>query len=442
MAIQRKSLLGLETEFFTINQEGKLVDGSDKLFEAVKGKESENYVRHEYSKAMFELGAEPMRKTRDTALAFMDNLGEVLQLAEKKGMLLYPLATHPTRQVPKSRAKTWYDAIKIVLGREAVNASFGKVCGFHWHYTLPEGIVKRDTQMIKGLGRSKAREVFLQQWNFLVAADPIGLTFCQSSPFWNGYNFGKDCRTLVWREMATSGQNQLKGIYYYHPIFGALPDYEFTLEDLRVFADRKKSEWLKLLEQKEFPTNEIAGVPSLKFMWGPLRVNKIGTFEYRGPDMNHPLVIFSAASLLRFALEAIEKNEYHVLPSDIGISEPFTLEDDTIYVPPFSRVKYYEYQGSVLGLESDDLYNYANKMFSLVCRISGKGKSRNLQLIRDMLKKRKTVSDEVLDMVKKNGYDLKEEIPEDFCNHIALYHAKKLSDEMDQVRKTLSKFRD
>lgn len=440
MAIQRKSLFGLETEYFTINQEGKLVDGSDKLFEAVKGRKSENYVRHEFSKAMFELGAEPKRKIRETALAYLDNLAEVLELTEKNGMFLYPLATHPGRDMPKSRSKPWYDAIKLILGKKEVDESFGKVCGFHWHYTLPEGIIKRDTEMIKGLGRSKAREVFLQQWNFLVAMDPVGLTLCQSSPFWNGFHHGKDCRALVWRDMATTGQHPLKGIYYYHPIFGSLPDYEFTLEDLRVFADKKKTEWLKLLEQKEFPTNEIAGVPALKFMWGPLRVNKIGTFEYRGPDMNHPLVIFSVASLLRFALEAIETQELRVLPSDIGISEPFALEGDTIYVPPFARVKYYEYQGSVRGLESDDLFNYATKMFNLVCRISGRGKAKNLDAIRKMLKERKTVSDEILDLAKKNGYSLEEEIPQDFCDHIALYHARKLHGGISETREMLSKF--
>jgi hypothetical protein len=440
MAIQRKSMLGLETEFFTINQEGKLIDGSDKLFEAVKGKKSEHYVRHEYSKAMFELGAEPKRKISDTANAFMENLEEVLEITDKLGMLLYPLATHPGREIPKSRSKPWYDAIKLILGKKEVDASFGRVCGFHWHYTLPEGIIKRDTEMIKGLERSKAREIFLQQWNFLVAMDPVGSTFCQASPYWNGFHHGKDCRTLIWREMSTTGPDPLRGIYYYHPIFGALPKYEFTLEDLRVFADKKKTEWLKLLEQKQFPTNEIATVPALKFMWGPLRVNKIGTFEYRGPDMNHPQVIFSVASLLRFALEAIEKNELRVLPSDIGISEPFTLEDDTIYVPPFARVKYYEFQASVLGLESDDLYEYANKMFNLVIKISGRGSSKNLKLIRNMLRSRKTISDEVLDMVKKNGYDPKEELPEDFANHIALYHARKLHEEIDETKKLLSKF--
>jgi hypothetical protein len=440
MSIQRKSMLGLESEYFTINDEGKLVDQSDKLFEAVKGTHLEEYVRHEYSKAMFELASEPKRKIRDSAVAYVNNLSDVLEIAEKKNLLLCPLATHPTREIPKTRPKTWYDAIKVVLGKEEVIKSFGKVCGFHWHYTLPEGIIKRDTEMIKGLGRSKAREIFLQQWNFLVAIDPIGLTFCQSSPYWFGFNHGKDCRTLVWREMSTTGSHSLKGIYYYHPIFGALPDYEFTLEDLRVFADRKKTEWLKLLEQKEFPTNEIAGVPALKFMWGPLRVNKIGTFEYRGPDMNHPSIIFSVASLLRFALEAIEENEFRVLPSDIGISEPFTLEDDTIYVPPFARVKYYEYQGTIRGLESDDLFGYANKMFNLVCKISGRSKSKNLLKIKEMLNSRKTVSDEILDMVKKNGYDLKEELPEDFCNYIALYHSKKLHDDIDKTKKLLSKF--
>ena len=198
-------------------------------------------------------------------------------------------------------------------------------------------------------------------------------------------------------------------------------------------ADNRKAQWLKLLEQKEYPTNEIAGVPSLKFMWGPLRVNKIGTYEYRGPDMTHLPVIFSASRLLYHALKAIEKRQLEVVPSDIGIEEPFLLEDYTVYVPPHSTLRGLEYQSVVNGFESEDVHKYCRGLINLVEKLT----KNKVPLMAKMIEEKKTVSDEILDMVKKNGYDINGEIPEDMMNHIALYHANRLSSELDNARKAL-----
>lgn len=442
MAIKRKSMLGLEIEMFVMNPEGKLINEADPLLKSFEGKRLGKYVKPEISKAMIELTASAKRSIRECAVAFMENLAELVEEAEKMDYHLLPLGTHPTSAMPTLHTKPWYDAKRAILGSEYTKRE-GKISGFHYHFTLPEGIVAKDTSMIKSIERSHARQVFIQQYNFLVATDPAILTLCQSSPIWNRIPYGKDCRVLVYRDMKVAHRdNVLKGIHYYLPIFGALPNYEFTLQDLRVMAEQKKSEWLKLLEQKNFPTNEIAAFPTLKFMWGPLRVNKIGTFEYRGPDMNHPEVIFSVCSLLKYALDAIEKNGYLVRPSDIGISEPFVLEDNKIYVPPHSTLKYLERQSAVLGFDNPQVHKYCKSLFDLVCKISKKGKSRNLKIIGEMLNKKKTVSDDILDMVKKNGYDPESEIPEDMLGHISLYHANKLSKEASSLVKKFSKFDD
>lgn len=442
MAIKRKSMLGLEIEMFLLDDEGKLVNKADELLGSFEGKRLGKYVKPEISKAMIELTASAKRSIRECAVAFTENLHELVQQTEKMGYRLLPLGTHPTRTMPKMHSTHWYDALKEVKGSK--NASIeAKVSGFHYHFTLPEGIVAKDTRMIKSLERSKARQVFLQQYNFLVAIDPAVLTFCQSSPVWNGIHYGKDCRALVYRDMKVLRKDSvLRGIHYYLPMFGALPEYEFTLQDLRVMAEQKKSEWLKLLEQKNFPTNKIANFPTLKFMWGPLRVNKIGTIEYRGPDMNHPEIIFAVSSLLKYALDAIEKNEYRVRPSDIAISEPFVFENDRIYVPPHSTLKYLERQSAVLGFESSEMHSYCKRLFDLVCTISEKGNSRNLKAIKEMLDSRKSVSDEILMMIKKNGYDLEAEIPEDMLNHVALYHADRLSKSTAALVKEFRSFDD
>ena len=440
MPVQRKSMVGLEVEFFVIDDRGNPVNKSDKILKYFEGKRLAKYVKPEISKGMLELIASPNRSIRECALAFMENLSELSEGVEKLGLKLLPIGAHPGKDNPILRKTLWYNAKKTVLGVEDTKRE-GKICGFHFHYTLPEGIVAKDTQSIKGLKRSKARKIFLQQYNFLVAADPAILTFCQSSPIWDSTYYAKDTRVLVYRDMQLrKGTMDIHGLHYYLPMFGGLPKYEFTLADLRVMADMRKSQWLKLLERKSFPTNELAGYPTLKFMWGPLRVNKIGTFEYRGPDMNHPLNIFSVMSLLKYALEAIEKHEYEVMPSDIGIDEPFLLEDDVIHLPPHTKLKYLEFRSITEGFESVNVHKYASELVDLVQK--DRKKSGNLEPVRKMLKEKKSISDSILDLVKKNGYSLDNELPKEMVNYIALYQANKFSSEIDSTIKALKKFRD
>ncbi|MBD3210723.1 hypothetical protein GF318_05060 [Candidatus Micrarchaeota archaeon] len=432
MALKRKSMYGLEIEMFTLNEEGKLVNGAPDILEAVKGKRIEKYVRKELSKCMVELGAKEKRSIKECGFAFLENLQELVELAEGIGYRLLPLGCHPGREMPGLHTNSWYDAKKAVLGKDVVKE--GRISGFHFHYTLPEGIVQKKTEMIKRVGRSKTVNTFIHQYNFLGACDPAILTFCQSTPIWMGFNWAKDSRVLVYRDLkVTKNGDSLRGIHYYLPMFGSFSGYEYTLEDIRVMADQRKTEWLKLLEQANYPTNEIAGFPTLKFMWGPLRVNKIGTYEYRGPDMNHPPVIFASSRLLYHALKAIEKKQLNVVPSDIGIEEPFVVEDGNIYIPPHATLRNLERQSVINGFDSDWVHSYCSALYSLVAKLT----RRKVPYLKKMLDERKTVSDEILEMVKKNGYDTDKEIPEDMLNHVALYHANRLSAEIKNTRKIL-----
>lgn len=365
MALKRISMYGLEIEMFTLDSEGRMVDGGPAVLKSIEGTRLERYAKKEISKSMLELVAKEKRTVRETALAFLDNLEALVEAASGCGYRLLPLGAHPGKAMPKLHSSEWYDAKKKVLGKDTVRE--GRIAGFHFHYTLPEGIVEKSSQRIRSVRRSKAREIFLQQYNFLVAADPAILTFTQSTPFWMGYHYAKDCRVLVYRDLRIDrGGKSMHGIHHYLPIFGALPDYEFALEDLRVMADVRKTEWLKMLERAKVPTNQIACYPTLKFMWGPLRVNKIGTFEYRGPDMNHPGVIFATSRLLVYALKAIEEQGLKVLPSDIGADEPFVLEGDTVYVPPHSTLKHLEYQSVANGFGAQSVREYCRDRKSVV----------------------------------------------------------------------------
>ncbi|HLC69381.1 MAG TPA: glutamate-cysteine ligase family protein [Candidatus Bilamarchaeaceae archaeon] len=434
----RKAKVGLEIEMFVLNDEGALTNECDRIFKALQGSKLEPYLHPEVSPAMLEMGGAPKHTPQETALGFLENWELVLETAEKQGLHLLPLGTYPGKNKPVLRTGPWYDSQETVLGKETFTRA-ATFCGYHYHYTLPERIVREE--QIRTVKKSHAKDTFLNQYNFLVAADPVALTFCQSTPFWQGEHKAKDSRVVVYRDFALKDDKSMKGMYYYLSLFGALPDYEFTVEDLRVMADKRKTEWIKLLEKKRFKRIvDVMSAPALKFMWGPLRVNKIGTFEYRGPDMNFPTYIFGLSALLSHALEAIEKQGLQTEPSDLGISKPFLLEDNTVYLPPYSRVRYLEYMTSTSGLESEEVYQYCSRMVKLVERISRKAKrSPMLKIIRQMLSERKTMSDRILELVRKNGYDPAKEVPEDVLRYVALYYARELGKDIENAQRAFAK---
>ena len=58
-----------------------------------------------------------------------------------------------------------------------------------------------------------------------------------------------------------------------------------------------------------------------------------------------------------------------------------------------------------------------------------------------MLKDKRSVSDEMLGLVAKNGYDLEGEIPEDMMNHCALYEANRFSSGLEMTKRMFRSFR-
>lgn len=430
----KKTMIGLEVELFTLDSDGNLIHESDKLFELLKGRNLSHHLREEISFSMVELGAKPGEHVRSTARAFLENLRTIVEVAEKNDIYLLPLGCYPAKSIPKFRKKPWYDQQVALFGKKKMRYA-EKVCGFHFHYSLPKGIVSKNLGSIKSLRCSVAKDVFINQYNFLVASEPACITFCQSSPFVDGRHFAKDCRTMLYRDLSIPGE--VYGLYSSAPEIGGLPNYEFTLEDLRYLAGKRKGIYLTMLQEKGIKIGEVAAYPELKFMWGPIRINKIGTFECRGLDMNHPQYLFGVASLLKLALEEIKKQNLQTLPSDIGIKEPFKIEGDIVYLPPFSTVKSLELLSSRYGFDNSSVHSFCRALFSFVSKISGKGNSNFLSIIKKMLDEKKTVSDDILGLVRKNGYDPKN-VPDEFLKYIAAYHAKKLSDEIEPTIKLYS----
>lgn len=434
------STFGFETEFFTINENGKLTNEVDRLTSLMKGrKRISSHLRNEVFHSMLEMGAYPGRKIHKVWLAYLENLRTVVDVGEKNGIKLLPLCMYPGKSRPRMRESRWYAAQSEFLGKQKFSRAI-RICAFHSHYSLPRGVVGKGTRQIRRLRYSRAKDIFLNQYNFLVAADPACINFCQSSPFTEGEHFAKDSRTMLYRDMALEeGGRRIYGLYFEHPLFGGLPGYEYTLADLRHMSAKRKQKFMEMMHSKglEVP-KKLASAPDLKFMWGSIRVNKAGTIEYRGTDMNHPSYIAASSYLLALALNMIKRYNLQMLPSDIGLKEPFKREGDTVYLPPFYQVKRIEKLSTIRGLESRRVQNYCNSLFNFITRNAKKKDMKLLGPISRMLSRKKTVSDDILDFVRRKGYPL-DDVPGEVFREVALGHSELLSRDLERTLETLSR---
>ena len=439
MPKRKSTTVGFETEYFTLDEEGTLTNEVDKLMGLLKNnKRIYQNLREEVFHSMLEFGASPGRSFKEVYLRYFNNLKKLIEVGEQNGIRLLPLTCYPAKSQPKMRNVPWYTTQSQLLGSKTFSDAV-RICAFHFHYSLPRGVVEKSTKRIKSLVYSKAKDIFLNQYNFLIAADPACITFCQSSPYWEGEHFAKDSRTLLYRDMVLeTGAKKVYGLYVNYPMFGGLPNYEFTLEDLRNMSIKRKNAYLGILHSRGLRlTRDVAYSPELGFMWGAIRVNKVGTFEYRGTDMNHPSYILAVGYLLKLALDEIRRQELQMLPSDIGIKEPFRREGNTVYLPPFSTLKSLEYLSTIYGFDNSSVHSYCSALFNFVLKNARRKKLKRLEVIKGMLERKKTVSDDVLDLVRKNGYE-PTDVPDSFLKYVALYHSKKLSGEVDKAIELLS----
>ncbi|MDD5023335.1 MAG: glutamate-cysteine ligase family protein [Candidatus ainarchaeum sp.] len=421
-----KEIVGLETEFFILDKEGNISNSADKLLSLFSNNKSiAPHVREEVGFSMFEIGSPVRSSVKDLAIDFLAILNKITQFSEEADLFLLPLGCYPAQFVPKMRKKSWYHAQSVILGKDFNRAM--KVCGFHFHYTLPKGLLEKDQKSIKRITNSQAKDLFLGMYNLSVAFEPACSTFCQSSPFLDGKFYGKDSRTLAYRDMNIP--NEIQGLYHMLPVLGGLPHYELTLEDLRDISSKRKNLYLDLMRSKGIPSNEVVVDSNLRFVWGPLRVNKLGTLEFRGFDMNTPLHLFSIALLIEETFSGLLNENIKPIPSDIGIDEPFKIENDIVYLPPFSIVKSLELLSARYGFENSSVYSYCKAFFDFTRKLSDQKSSKKFKFIKNMLSERKTKSDELLALVKKNGY-AKEHVPADFLKYLAIHQADALKKEI------------
>jgi hypothetical protein len=427
----KRSMSGYETEQFILDSKGN-IDNSDVLFK--KARDKGIAVQKECAKSMIEMSCLPSKRLKTSSQSLLDNHIQLNELANKNNFHLFPFGTYFGKQEPIFRRNTWYTIKGKILTPEKWRYA-GLCTGVHQHYAMPRGIFDRQTRNIKQMNKSKINKTLVDSFNFITAVDPILTVFAQSSPYIDGNYLAKDSRIVVYR--GGSFLNFKKGLYSKHRLYGALSQYKSTVRDL-VSAQKRRYEKFKILVKKAgYNPSEIMNEKEiLKYNWSPVKLNPHGTLEYRGYDMNYMSNIFSVSTLLKFSLREIQQNFKMVVPLDMDSSESFKVENNLIFVPPFSTVTKLQKLSVYKGLEDKKVYDYAKNFVNFAKSVTNDDYKHMLNPVLKMLEEKKTVSDDIKKYFKKRGFDV---IDKKTAQEAALYFSEKYSNDLSLAEKMLEK---
>ena len=432
---RKKHLVGFETELFLLEDNGAISSRADDFLEAGNKLRLKYPIHKEYTHNMVEIASVANFRVRKGAWSWLETIEKLIELGKRMDIRLFPYGTYFGNHIPTARQDDYYRMCESVLGPAKYAMSTGRVAGFHFHYCLPYGVFDSKKRLLRQLFRSKYKEDFLNLYNIMIAMDPAVTNFMESSPFLDGMHHVKDSRIMIYRDMRLRGNADYVGLYSDYSLFGGLPRYAAGLSDVIMLTEHRYATWKELVTERCPVYEDIVGERHpLQFNWGPLRINKVGTFEYRGLDMNLPSHIVGTSLLMKYLMKRIREEHLEVRPSDIGIREPFKVEGNYLYVPPFSYVNdVLQARSAIEGMDDPLVYRYS-KAFAAACLKSVPHKrDPGVDRIKRILSTRKTKSDEILDRAKKLGWEKGDRLSEEMARDLALEAAEELEDEVERM---------
>jgi hypothetical protein len=432
---------GVEFELFTLDKEGYILDGAERLIKKVRETSSHIDVNKECGKNMIEINSFPNTSIPNAIEKTLEDFETVLHCAEKEDIVIHSYGTYPGTFTPEIHQDKGYLLKEQVFGKQRFSIA-ARCIGLHFHFSLPWGVFDYANRIIKNLINSKNQQSMVNLYNLFIAMDPGITTFAQSSPFYQGQYLGKDSRIIVYR----GGEifNYPQGLYSNYQKFGALQPYKYTGMDLIQIIKERFDNWNEII--KKIDVNLMVFLKRgsiLDTTWNPVKISSHGTIEHRGMDINHPSVIIALATLKEYIAREVQEKFVKIVPSDIGVKEPFKKEGDSIYIPPHTHVRFnLQAKAAFKGLEDPDIYNYCSGLLKLGKACIPKEKLLLIEPLDRMLKDKKTVSDVILEDAKKMGVDIKDKITNKQAAELALKHSKDLFKDIIMTKQVIKNLGD
>lgn len=280
--------IGLELEYWVVNETGELVSGADLL-------DVHEAVVPEFVDPMIELQIPPANSIAELRRNLVPLLETVLARAADFDKQLVPLGTPLTEHqfpVTSDRGKL----LQKIYGDEI---RYAKNCaGTHMHFD--KGNV-------------------VDQLNLLTALDPT-IALVSSSPYYGGTRLGMDARALTYRTHSTELLTRYRDLW---PYTESVDEWEERLDQMY--------DTLKLhAEQLDIPTAEFTRyIQREDVVLAPVRLRaQTPTVEWRAPDIALPSQILQLVNDISILLALTDEKPVSIgtpgiRPAEIGIP-PFT----------------------------------------------------------------------------------------------------------------------
>jgi len=388
--------IGLEQEFFLVDQEGVLSNRSDEFLQrcqevAEAEGRSPNYFAPEWVKNIVEINTPPAYTVTDLAREYLSNLKLALQVGREMSLRLYPLSTYPLPVMPVIRDKLWNHVQVRTVGYDRFLHA-GRCTGTHLHLDLPDGTINPRVG-VSYEATAAAREELLNIYNLATALDPALIALSRACPFYEGRAMNVAAHTFYYRGSDTFGW---EGVYTHLQSVGGLQPYAASVEELVELQFARYYAWLEAMDKAGVERHLFleAGGSLLKAAWNRVRLNKIGTVEMRGTDSNYPEVTLAIATLIYNAADRVRRENLTVTPAD-GV-RTFEVSGNKLSVPDF---KYLD--GELLfaavteGVKSSQVTDFLDSILEFVVQNGGEG-SKYFAKLRSSLGKYQTTESEIM----------------------------------------------
>ena len=361
--------VGLEQEFFLVDEDGVLSNRADEFLTRCKeaaiaaGRNPESYAP-ECARSMVEINTPPVYTLDELSREYLASLELALNAGRDLGLRLYPLATYPLGAEPSLRDETHYQIQAHAVGRERF-ANAGLCAGVHLHLEVAEGTIDARAALSYDSTRT-AREELLNLYNLVTAFDAALIALTRSCPFYEGVNDGLAARTALYR-----GDPELAphGLYAWLQTVGGLLPYVGSAEELVEQQFARYHAWLEALDRAGIERRlffALGGGLLQASSWNPVRLNARGTVELRGIDSNYPETVLALSSLVSGAADRVRRESLSVRPrEDLRV---FEVVGGTLSVPSFGYLDGELLRAAVTGgTESPAVSSYLDS----VLRFSG-----------------------------------------------------------------------
>jgi len=420
MEFSISKLFGMELEFFLLNHEGKIANKAAAILRDSKRQLKEIELKKECGQSMLEVASFPHMSSREIFGNFFRDFESLVYELENNELGIYYYGSYPGKNTTRITEDRRYFAKERILGKkEFENAR--KCIGFHYHYSLPRKSFNLITKYFYIDLKEIQQQKILNLYNLYVALDPAITTFMQSSPYYESRLEGKDGRVIAYRGDSEFGYEN--SLYSRYPEFGMLNSYKPTFKavsESTLELSRKWSSLLKIhnLTRQDFAKKEFSLLDS---SWKPVKITSHATIESRGSDMNTLNNVVAMTSVLNSLSKFVQNNKVRVVPGEAGSHEPFKLEDNELYVPDMATLKLLEKESAFYGFESEKVYRYCKSLLSLVKKITTIEMRAPIKNFMEMLYRKETKSDEIINFVKKRqGYTNFSEIEEKTAREFAV----------------------